>query len=230
MKKKNILIIIILAFLVMVSIIIFRGLDEEKPVGNDETYVVQFYDHNDNVIKKEEVKKGNNAISPTYKYESKSKVFVGWDKSFNDITEDLDIKPVFEDISNEKNVIYSSYACSNGDSYIQVSFQITGDVNFCCLELEIEFDDKYLEFVEATEVDGDGLVNSYDGKIYFVFACAENINGSVDLMTLEFKVLKSNTKDNNLVNINVTDIASFDSTNQFLDEDYKVIKGDIILN
>lgn len=229
MKKKTILIIVICTFLMIVSIVIIRSLSGETPVENGETYVVQFYDNKNTVLKKEEVQYGENAVSPYYNPNIPNQVFIGWDKSFNDVKEDLNIYPVMEDISNEANVIYSSYSCSNGEGVIQISFQITGNVNFCCLELEIDYDEKYLQYIAATNIDGDAIVNLQQGKLYYVFACGENINGDVDLITLEFKVLKE-SENTDLMKLNVLDIASFKSDNDFMDEQYKIIIGDIVLN
>lgn len=229
MKKKTILIIVICTFLMIVSIVIIRSLFGETPVENGETYVVQFYDNKNTVLKKEEVQYGENAVSPYYNPNIPNQVFIGWDKSFNDVKEDLNIYPVMEDIFNEANVIYSSYSCSNGEGVIQISFQITGNVNFCCLELEIDYDEKYLQYIAATNIDGDAIVNSKQGELYYVFACGENINGDVDLITLEFKVLKE-SENTDLMKLNVLDIASFKSDNDFMDEQYKIIIGDIVLN
>lgn len=214
----------------MVSIMLVDVLKDSEPPITDETYEVKFYDHHNTLIKKEEVAFGENATSPLYTLESHTQLFLGWDKTFTDVKNDLDIYPLLADISNENNVIYSSFACSSEDGILTVSFQITGMVNFCCLELEIDYDKACLEYIQATKVDGDGIVNVFEDKIYFVFACSENINGSVDFMTLEFKVIDKNNDNDSILDIFVSDIASFDEENTFIDEKYKVIIGDLILN
>ena len=229
MKKKYIFIGMLFIFFLLITIVILKDLPGQS-AQESKKYTVDFYNENGVVIKQEEVLYGKNATAPKLNYDSSKYVFIGWDKTFSNVTENISIHPNLVDITSEKNVITSSYVYSSGEDKIRISLQITGEVNFCCMELEIEYDEKYLKFLGATNVDGDSMINNYNGKLHYVFASGSNIKGSVDLMTLEFEVLKANNQNKQLLDIFVSDIASFGSDGDFIDENYVVYTGDVNLN
>ena len=67
----------------------YVGVEVEPPL-----YTVTFYDNNNNVIDTQEVYKGKGAKAPTAP-EVADKVFVGWDKDYDNVTSDLELHPVY---------------------------------------------------------------------------------------------------------------------------------------
>lgn len=62
--------------------------------GCEEKPLVRFFDGAGNIIKEERVKKNRSATAPDPPVCGGSE-FIGWDKEFNAVTEDIDVKPVF---------------------------------------------------------------------------------------------------------------------------------------
>ena len=67
----------------------YVGVEVEPPL-----YTVTFYDNNNKVIDIQEVYKGKGAKAPEAP-EVADKVFVGWDKDYDNVTSDLDLYPVY---------------------------------------------------------------------------------------------------------------------------------------
>lgn len=59
---------------------------------------VTFYDYNKTAIKTEKVLHGNAATAPTEVEEIEGKIFKGWDALFNDVTTDLKVYPVYNNL------------------------------------------------------------------------------------------------------------------------------------
>lgn len=68
------------------------------PVYEIMTYMVNFYDFDKNVVKTETVEFGKSAIGATLK-ELDGYNFIGWDKEFTNVISDLDVYPVYEVIT-----------------------------------------------------------------------------------------------------------------------------------
>lgn len=85
-----------------------------------EEYEVVFKDENGNVLKTETVKEGASATAPTAPTKEGYN-FVGWDQDFSNITSDLEVKPLYEEIIIEpdedeksgckKDLIYLVSSC-----------------------------------------------------------------------------------------------------------------------
>jgi len=70
-------------------------------------YEVKFYGFNDELIKEEIVPYGQNATAPI-DIDVSGYEFVGWDKDFGNIFEDLEIRAIYKEIEKEKPSIFSS--------------------------------------------------------------------------------------------------------------------------
>ena len=65
-----------------------------KPIYDKNTFTVKFYDSNDNIISTQNVKINESAIAPSVD-NVEGYTFVGWDKEFTNVVEDLEIKPLY---------------------------------------------------------------------------------------------------------------------------------------
>lgn len=110
MKKVSILLILILSIFVLTSCDFFfpnqdDPQDEQDEGPNEEnTYMVRFYDSEGNVIYSVTVKENESATAPTPPTKE-GYIFVRWDKDYTNVTQDLDIYPIYEkEIINEYTV------------------------------------------------------------------------------------------------------------------------------
>ncbi len=69
-----------------------------------ETFIVKFIDKDGNILKTEEVVKGNSATAPSVP-SIDGYLFKGWDKEFNNVTSDLEVKAVYEQSTAEKYTV-----------------------------------------------------------------------------------------------------------------------------
>ena len=69
-----------------------------------EIFTVNFIDKNGNILKSEKVEKGGAATAPTAPSVD-GYLFKGWDKEFNNVTSDLEVKAVYEASSAEKFIV-----------------------------------------------------------------------------------------------------------------------------
>ena len=67
---------------------------EIKPIYNKNVFTVKFYDSNNNIISTQNVKINESAIAPSVD-NVEGYTFVGWDKEFTNVLEDLEIKPIY---------------------------------------------------------------------------------------------------------------------------------------
>ena len=192
--------------------------NDQTITDNTDTIVwfdTSFYDYNNNKIKSEKIASGSDATPPNKNVLVDGFVFMGWDKELRNITQDTSFYPQYEKISDKDNaVFYSSQYCRVGDKFT-VDIQINGKVLYSCLELQIKFDDSVLAFDEIQYADEDGICHydENDKTVYFVMARGENINASVDLLSLTFTA-KEISEKTDLIQVAVQDIAAYDSKNE----------------
>ncbi len=67
---------------------------EIKPVYSKDTFVVKFYDINNNVISTQNIGYNETAIAPDLNV-VEGYDFIGWDNEFNNVLSDLEIKPIY---------------------------------------------------------------------------------------------------------------------------------------
>lgn len=193
-----------------------------------EYYTVVFYDVEGSIIKTESVASGKDATPPDEIFLPDNYLFIGWDRSFYSVVENLEIHTEYVDVSDVHNAIcFSSVYTISGDEFV-VNISLSGNVNICCLELEISFDKYSVQFSELLFCDGNGVIHydSSTNKVYFVMACSENIQAMTDLCSLKFVAMK-NEETADAIRIHVTDIASFDNNGNIVDETSQIFDGKI---
>ncbi len=77
-----------------------NGINDEE----DTRYIVKFYDKNNTAVKEEIVLVGTSATAPVLDPVD-NYIFVKWDKSFDNVTSDLDVYPIYGDDINNNGVI-----------------------------------------------------------------------------------------------------------------------------
>lgn len=70
---------------------------EVRPIYNKTKFSVIFYNDNDTIISEQEISYGENAIEPDAPLKE-GYTFIGWDKEFNNVTSNLEVRPRYEAI------------------------------------------------------------------------------------------------------------------------------------
>lgn len=84
-------------------------LDNIDVIIPGKTYVVKFFDKDDNVISTQNVPHGAAAVEPTLPNYGSGYRFVGWDKPFNEVRSDLEVRPIYEITSVTYTVTFVDY-------------------------------------------------------------------------------------------------------------------------
>lgn len=155
------------------------------------TYTVTFVDYDGAVLGKQFVGAGNAATAPQAP-ERDGYAFVGWDKSFTNVTSDITVTAVYEKISTEPQFVVTNKV-ANRDDTIEVAVSLKNNPGIASIILSVAFDSDALTLTEVvynTTIGGQTVepqnMNS-PLKLYWIngFADAE---GDFVLATLKFTV------------------------------------------
>ena len=208
MKKK--LWILILAAVVLVAAavlgaMLLLGGDSDKPeqpgqstagtdtqpadgATNPGDYKVTFYANDGSILKIDYVDEGESATPPKQPQMVYGAVFCSWDKDFTQVTGDLEVRPIWEDVSEKANVLAVEGAYGTADGTVVVPVRLCGQVCVAGLDMTIRYDPEALELRSVTE-DGGVLYNDQKpGTIRLNYVSGENTEADVDLCYLEFAI------------------------------------------
>lgn len=123
--------------------------DEEIDIGeiddyteDKKIYCVVFKDYDDSIIDVQLVVEGNNAKEPAHPQRA-GYVFKGWDKSFEKINKDLEIKAQYQ--KSTAPIINVSYVeVSAGDKDVEVAISVENNPGFLGMKLSLEYNDSNL--------------------------------------------------------------------------------------
>ncbi|MFA5748704.1 MAG: family 10 glycosylhydrolase [Bacilli bacterium] len=114
---------------------IFKGWDQEfsniesdliiRPLYEELKFSVKFYSFNDELIKNETVKYGEDALAPKVE-EIEGYLFKGWDTEFTNVKEDKIVKPLYEEIVEEESIYSITFKDIDGN-VIEVVEAKSGD-------------------------------------------------------------------------------------------------------
>ena len=111
-----------------------------EPVSeNTVTYTVQFVDYDDVILKIETVLEGAAATAPGNPLR-KGYEFIGWDKSFDKVTEDLIVKAQYE-VYTGPEIVIEDVKAKSGSENIAVKLWIKNNPGIASLKLAVAFDE-----------------------------------------------------------------------------------------
>ena len=186
--------------------------------ASEKEYSVVFKDYDGTVLKIEVVDINTSATPPEDPtrcgYE-----FIGWDKSFTNVTSDITVTAIYEKISIEPQFIVSSNDAKRGDT-IEVSVALKNNPGIASIILSVAFDSDALTLTEViynSSIGGQTVqpqnMNS-PVKLYWIngFADAE---GDFVLATLKFTVKSDATVGDHDITLsyNADDIYDISETN-----------------
>lgn len=194
-----------------------------KGDGNTTKYTVAFFDSAGYLLKEEQVEEHKSAEPPENFVPDADKLFIGWDKDFSYIFSNINIRPNYLDISSDKNYVYANAVYAKPGDEISIKVKVGGQVNLAALQMYINYDENYLEYVEAVNLDAGVMINKEkeNSRLRLAFLSDDNVTGSVDFVDLAFRV-KGNPGDKAVIMYDIEKAAMIGKDNEITTADYTV--------
>ncbi len=141
------LIIFLLGIAVSVTIIVLKI--NSKSTGNK--FTVTFFDANDNKFEIVKVKEGDAAKPKKQLPEVQNAVFKGWDRYINNVTNNLEVHPIYQSVTSDYNAFYiDTYYASEGEE-LSVNLKLGGIITVTTATIGIAYDEQVLELVTVND-------------------------------------------------------------------------------
>ena len=188
---------------------------EEQNESKAETYLVTFVAPDHSILYIDKVKKGEAAEPPANMVMPQGYIFSYWDKDFSNVTEEMTIYAVCQQIPSSGNVLTLGGSYASKGEQVTVPLQLCGDVCLCAFDIRVVYDKEVLDFVEFSSKDSAVDANCMEekGVIYLNYGSRENTTGEVDLTDLVFTVVGEAAWTS--VTIEVMEVISFDENYDF---------------
>ena len=139
-------------------------------------------------------------------------VFESWDKDFSEVTKDLEIHPVCEEIKGKPNVLAVQSRYSQQDGTVVVPIQLCGDVCVSGLDVTVRYDKELLSLKAVTEDKGVVFNDATPGIVKLNYVSTQNTVADVDLCYLQFYV---NAAESEIpITIEINAIYAFEDENK----------------
>lgn len=116
-------------------------------IDNSDMVSIVFQDEEGNVIKSEEIKKGEDATPPE-EPEKEGYKFEGWNYDYDDVQTDLIITPIFEEIT-EPTLVVKNVTVNAGDK-VDVVVSVYNNPGFLSMLANIQYDEKVMTLRDVT--------------------------------------------------------------------------------
>lgn len=113
-------------------------------------YTVTFVDWDGTELKKGNVEKGKSATAPADPARD-GYIFAGWDKAFDNVTENITVTATYTQITDPTIVIGNATGSIGGE--VEITFDLLNSPQLYAMSLQIGFDETALELVSATSGD-----------------------------------------------------------------------------
>lgn len=239
----------------------FNGWDKEvtnitsnldvKPIYKKTKFNVKFYDDNGTLINEQEISYGKNAIEPDIPLKE-GYTFIGWDKEINNITSDLEVRPIYNKTKfsvkfyNDNDTIISEQEISYGENAIEPDTPLKQGYTFVGWDKEfnnvtsnlevrpryeaiyynVTFIDKYGEIIETKSVQAYTKIEAPKAPVvdFHTFdKWSENLDEVTEDLTVQ-AIYKKNTETYDINNVNywLREMASKYDINKPLLENDKI--------
>lgn len=208
------------------------GTDSDVEV-TPELYTVVFYDFDGSVITRlENVEKGSSVTPPKDPIRD-GYIFVGWDKEFLDIADDLNIFAQYEEIviSNNNPTFIGVDVCAEIGGIVTVKINIENNPGILGMILSINVDDSVFSYVDASKGAAmPGLTLTTPGKqsivspYTFVFdgiTLSEEDKVDGEMLILTFRVSENAVPG-------VYEVSLSYSAGDIFDDDFNELEIDVI--
>ena len=221
-KKKQMLFVLLIVGILLIGIITSGIIWWTSAESNK--HIVKFYDENNSLITEYKVKDGNPVFFDKSLQVQENKVFKGWDKNLSSITEDTEVRPVYQSIAKDPNVFYIDTYYVNGGDDIWIDLKIGGEIDTTTAKIGITYDSDVLTYLESDlseylfspiEVKDEYLI------LHFDFTNKDIQNGTIVRLHFECKDVEFLTTD---LPIDLLNVQSKDGLT-----DSTAVKGNIYI-
>lgn len=189
MTKNKIIITSIISAIILsiIGIVIVKELNNQP--YNPLMYTVTFIDYDGTVLKEEKVELNSSASAPNI-LTREGYDFVGWDKTFNNVTEDITVVALYEKNNKPKFVVNSVE--TNSGSIVEVTISVINNPDISSIALNVTFDEK-LSLTNVTYNEEIGGYSMFPAnmnspiKVTWISPLS-NVSGDFTFVTLEFRV------------------------------------------
>lgn len=102
------------------------------------TYTVKFVDHDGTTLKTETVESGKSATAPSDPTRD-GHTFTGWDKKFDNVTADMTVTALYEEISTDFTVKVNSTTAKVGDETVTVVISVANNPGIAALKFDVGY-------------------------------------------------------------------------------------------
>ena len=193
------------------------------------TAVVRFLNTDYSEISVQEIPLSGNAVAPKLNSVPAQTIFSGWDKPLDNIQDDTNFMPVYQNVSNVDNAIgFNTIYVSSGSEF-DVDILIAGKVQFASTEMKLSYNGTAISVLDITPCAGYVAYhhNEEQCTINFSLASASNITGEMTLLRLHCRA-EVKTTDSPL-SISVTDLSITNEQGDILDGQYTLFNEKIII-
>ena len=149
----------------------------------NKSFTVTFVDHDGTELKVDTVEEGQGATAPADPVRN-GYTFIGWDKTFDQITADIVVTATYRIEDNQVCINYTD----NGNGTTTAKFSINGNVNIAMLELQLRFVLENAAYAyHSILASGSADANYVNGVFYFSFMSVEDVTVDTDLFSLTFE-------------------------------------------
>lgn len=188
------------------------GKSRQKVDLNTKKYLVRFFGENKELLKEENVREGENAVSPNPK-DKKGYSFEKWDKQFDHVTSNLDVYAIYQKKSTITEIyVENKKACVDGE--VQTYVKVKNNSGILGMIIQVDYDSKHLELIKAEN--GNAVKNNLTltkGKklvsgCKFVWDGVQLSDGGKkdgNILSLKFKIKKSVEGDEYKIKLKIKD-------------------------
>ena len=191
-----------------------------------ETFTVTFVDYDGSVLKTETVESGKSATAPADPVRE-GYTFAGWDKSFDNVTEDITVTAKYTIEATKPTILVESVTAKAGETSVEVTLMFLNNPGILGTKLTVSYDESIMTLKDA--INGDALSSLTYTKpsryknncnfMWFGSECGETADAV--MLTLVFDISESAANGDYTIEV-------FSSLNDTYDTDYGQLAIDVI--
>lgn len=159
----------------------------EKQNSSDESYTVTFAYQDGTVIDEKSVVSGKGVFPPM---PDSDNVFRGWSGAINSVESDIEVHPMFYEITDDENLFYfNSVYVQEGEEFT-IDLELSGQVNLSSTELTVSYDTEVMEYVKSDCTDICKETEHKSGEIKLSVDSSSPLTANSSLAQITFKAKK----------------------------------------
>ena len=167
MKGKNLFLTLLPAIVILLVGFVVAAVIYFLP-GEKTTYDVVFCNENNEVLATVKANEGEPVKAPDIQPKQNA-VFKGWSVDLSNVTQDMEARPLYTDLSKDVNAIYMDTYYGEVGKELWVEVKMAGEINLASVDLGIAFDSDTLKLIEYDGMSNVDKENVKEQKDYLTF-------------------------------------------------------------